>query len=99
MMTVIARYRTRPHRGDEVAHILVGHVSATRAEPGCLAFIVNRATDEPDEFILFEQYADEAAFEAHRRSAHFASNIERQVAPLLVEREWRRYEPVGPPAP
>jgi quinol monooxygenase YgiN len=97
MVTVIAHYRTRPGRGGEVAAVLVDHSAATRAEPGCLTFLAGRAQAAPEEFVLFEQYVDEAAFQAHRRSPHFDSLIEGQVAPMLVEREWRRYDVVGAP--
>ncbi len=67
------------------------HVNATRAEPGCLHFDACRSLDHPDEFTLFEKYVDEGAFEAHRRSEHFARYIERGVLPLLDERRWQRY--------
>ena len=50
----------------------------------------------PDGFVLYEQYVDEAAFEAHRQSPHFREYIEGGVVPLLAEREWHRYDLVGP---
>jgi quinol monooxygenase YgiN len=92
MLVVIARYRVRPGRGDEVAALLGPHIAATRAEPGCLAFLVNRSMDDGDRFVLYEQYADEAAFQAHRVSPHFREIIDGRVVPLLDEREWGRYD-------
>jgi quinol monooxygenase YgiN len=95
VLVVIARYRAQPGRGDEVAAILARHTPPTRAEPGCVRFLVNRSTDDGDRFVLYEQYADEAAFQAHRESAHSRENIEGGVVPLLAERTWERYELVG----
>ena len=78
-----------------MASILAHHVQATRAESGCVHFIVSRSEKEPDRFVLFEQYVDEAAFDAHRTSSHFDRYIDNGVVPLLAERTWDRYTLVG----
>lgn len=97
MLTVIAQYRTRPGAGDEVAAALEQHVAATRTEAGCVRFVVNRSVEDPDRFILYEQYTGESAFESHRQSPHFKRYIEGAVLPLLLERTWARYQLVEPP--
>ena len=94
MLLVIAQYRTKAGKGDEVASVLALHRPATVAEPGCRAFVVNRSQDDGDRFVLYEQYDDEAAFEAHRTSPHFKRYIEGQVVPLLAERSWERFSVV-----
>jgi quinol monooxygenase YgiN len=90
-VVVVAQYRTRPRHGPEVASVLAAHVRATREETGCLEFVALRQDDDPDRFVLYERYADDAAFEAHRASAHFRENITDRVAPLLAERVWSSY--------
>jgi len=92
VLVVIAQYKTRSGKGDEVAAILARHVAETRVEPGCLQFTVNRSTDDPERFVLYEQYVDEAAFELHRLSPHFERNVDQGVVPLLAERTWGRYQ-------
>jgi quinol monooxygenase YgiN len=77
-----------------VARILARHVSATRAEPGCISFSAYRDADDPDRFALHEEYANERAFQEHRQSAHFARYIEAGIVPLLRDREWRRYQEI-----
>lgn len=96
MVVVIARYLAHRGSGDEVSRLLREHVRATRAEPGCVQFLVNRSEADPDRFLLYEQYLDEAAFEDHRRSPHFKRLLEGAVVPLLSEREWDRYRLVEP---
>jgi len=91
MLVVIAQYRTKAGRGDDVAAVLALHHAATVAEPGCRAFVVNRSQDDGDRFVLYEQYDDEAAFRAHRESPHFKRYIEGRVVPLLAERSWERF--------
>jgi quinol monooxygenase YgiN len=46
-------------------------VTASRAEPGCLAFDLHRSADEPGDFFLHEIWRDEAALADHRQTPHF----------------------------
>jgi quinol monooxygenase YgiN len=91
MLVVIAQYRAKPGSGDDVAAVLALHRPRTAAEPGCRAFIVNRSREDTDRFVLYEQYDDEAAFQAHRESRHFQEYIAGRVVPLLDERSWERF--------
>ena len=91
MITVIARYRTRPEVAEEVRALLARHARASHAEPGCIAFLAHQDSEDPARFALYETYDDDAAFAAHRESDHFRVNIEQTLVPMLVEREWRVY--------
>ena len=90
---VIALYRTREESVERVRDLLARHSVTSEAEPGCRRFSVHQGMDDPTCFALYEEYDDPAAFDAHRQSAHFRNNIEGIVAPLLVERVWRRFRP------
>ncbi len=46
--------------------------AALEQEPGCLRFDVCENVDDPDRFVLYEVYADDAAWDAHPRTEHFA---------------------------
>src|SRR5215469_11437588 len=61
-------------------------VAPTRAEPGNLDYQVFRDPADPALFVLFERYADEAAFEAHKASEHFATWLAGRVLPSLADR-------------
>ena len=91
MITVIAHYRTRADKADEVRAILARHSRASNAEAGCLQFTALQDADDPARFALYESYVDDDAFAAHRRTEHFQVNIERTIVPMLEEREWRVY--------
>ena len=96
MVTVVAQYQVKAGRGSEVADALAPHIAATRAEPGCVTFVAYRANDDPDRFLLYEQYVDEDAFQAHRRTPHFVKYVEGLIVPLLERRDWQRYDEVRP---
>lgn len=44
---------------------------ASRQEPGCVTYIPHAIEGDPDTVLIYEQYRDEAAVQAHRESAHF----------------------------
>jgi Uncharacterized conserved protein len=96
MYAVLARYQVQPGRGDEVAHALRPHLLATRNEPGCLVFTANRSVDDPDSFVLYEQYKDEESFKAHVDSAHYETYVVSRVRPLLAHREVAFFTAIEP---
>jgi quinol monooxygenase YgiN len=83
---VIAQYRARAGEEDRVEEALRKMVEPTRAEPGNLDYQVFRDPGQPAVFVLYERYADEAAFDAHRASPHFTTWLSGQVLTALAER-------------
>jgi quinol monooxygenase YgiN len=51
-------------------------------EPGCRRFDVVEPREDPDALLLYEIYEDEAAFDAHLATAHYA-RFDVESAPLL----------------
>jgi (4S)-4-hydroxy-5-phosphonooxypentane-2,3-dione isomerase len=99
MYTVIAHYRTAEADARTVREVLSRHAAASSAEPGCVTFTAHQHADDPTRFVLYEAYVDEAAFDHHRTTAHFRDNIERTVAPLLLERTWTVLSIIEPQDP
>lgn len=89
-MTVIhtAHLRVRPESVDRFRRRLSGHArTSLDAEPGCLRFDLHQERDDPTLFLLCEEYADAAAYDAHRASAHYLAFRE-DVKDWVVERTW-----------
>lgn len=85
-LTVVAKLRAVKGKGDALAVLLkeqVGVILST--EPGMLVYRCHRSTTDPDLFMFYEQYADEAALDFHRNSPHFAAYRERREREGLVE--------------
>jgi quinol monooxygenase YgiN len=98
MRTLLARYRVAPGHADAVEETLqMMAVAVGRDEPGCLLYRAARSVEEPDVFVLYEEYVDEAALLAHRDTPHFREYIEGTVVPLLSSREREVLVPVTPP--
>jgi len=83
---VIARYTARNGTEDRVEAALRQMVEPTRAEPGNLGYEVFRDPAEPGVFVLFERYADEAAFADHLAADHFGTWLKGEVLPNLEAR-------------
>jgi quinol monooxygenase YgiN len=50
--------------------------ASVRVEPGVLAIYAVAEKDSPTKLRFFEVYADEAAYNSHRESAHFKKYVE-----------------------
>lgn len=91
MFVVVARWYAHEGRDDEVAALLAEMTPHAMSEPGCALYIANRSTDDPRRFLLYEQYHDEAAFQAHTETAAFADLVVGRAVPLLEQREREIY--------
>jgi quinol monooxygenase YgiN len=79
VLTVVARIRGAKGKGDALAALLAEQADAVRAaEPGCLVYRVHRSTTDPDLFLFYETYADEAALDVHRKAPHLAAYRQRR---------------------
>ena len=66
MLTITAVIRAKQGREDVVERALRAVVAEVRAnEPGTVAYVVSRSTDEPAIFTTFERFVDAAAMTRH----------------------------------
>jgi len=88
---VVARWRPRNGQTETIEAILQELAKKVRQEPGNLQFVVNKSLDDPNEFLLYEQYKDEQAFVDHQQTAHFKPLVLERAVPLLERRERHAY--------
>lgn len=87
----VVRYRVRAGSEQPARELLARLAAASAQEPGCLTFTVHRSLEDPQEFLLYERYRDQAALEAHRGSEHFNALAEQGLFALLERREPHLY--------
>lgn len=97
MYVVVARFYCQEGKEQEVEAVLRTMVPISNAEPGCVQYVVNRAVDDPRLFLLYEEYVDEAGFNAHLESAEFKEHIQGTVVPMLETRGREIFETVASP--
>jgi quinol monooxygenase YgiN len=85
-VTLIARIKAKEGSQDQLEaafHDMIKKVRA--AEPGCQAYILHKANDDPTQFVWYETYADQAAFDNHRKTDHM-KEMGQRIANLLEGR-------------
>ena len=91
-------------------HVKPEHVQtfldATRAnheasirEPGNLRFDVLRSVEDPNRFVLYEWFVDEAAAAAHKETSHYHAWREATAEVFAEPRYGVRYEGLFPASP
>jgi autoinducer 2-degrading protein len=86
------KIRIKPEHVEDFMAKLSANAKAARGEPGCRTFDVCVDPNDRSSVMLYEVYADEAAFQAHQETPHFKKYFAEAV-PLLASRErkfWRR---------
>lgn len=97
MIVLTAMYQGKAGKGDEIEAALKRMAPlVAEQEPGCAMYQVSRSHDDPDRFLLYEQYVDQAAIEAHRATPHFKEIIEDTIIPMLEQRDRAFYDLVVP---
>lgn len=86
-ITVFAKWQVKDGHIDTVLNLFSELVQKTREEEGNLFYTVHQSITEPNTFILYEAYKDEAAVAAHRASEHFKTIALAQIIPVLQNRE------------
>lgn len=83
-LTVIAHLKAKPGSEGALRDALLGIVSPTRAEAGCNAYELHVSADDSRHFIVYEQWANDAALAAHFDEEHLKSFVAK-VADIISE--------------
>jgi quinol monooxygenase YgiN len=91
---VAATYRARENEDEKIREILEIMAPLSRAEPGCLFYQAHRSPEDPRVFFLYEQYTDEAAYEARKATPHFQEHVFGYILEYLEERSVKTYSTI-----
>lgn len=70
-ITLLAHITARPGQTEAVEAGLRQLVEASRQESGCLQYDLHRQLEQPELFVMIEQWRDDAALDAHRNEPHY----------------------------
>ncbi len=85
MVVLVVSWTAKPGKEEDVARLFAKLQEESRKEPGCLLYVAQRHQNDPSRFLVYEQYADDAALEAHRTTKHFLE-IARRELPKIADR-------------
>jgi quinol monooxygenase YgiN len=86
MISFMVRIRFHQEDRAEISDILHALTAASRQEPGCVSYIPHWVQGEPCTVLIYEQYTDQKAEEAHRQSAHFKKYAVAGLYQKMLER-------------
>ena len=85
-VALIVEYTTKEGCLDAFLELLLPHAAASREEPGTLRFDVLISREGPNRLVLYELYADHAAYEFHAGTERL-KNMKAAAAELIAERK------------
>jgi quinol monooxygenase YgiN len=88
---VCAKWTAEEGKEGRLAQICEEMTEPSRAEPANLFYQAHRAPDDPRLFYLYEQYEDEAGYEAHMASEHFTRLVKEEAIPNILESREREF--------
>lgn len=80
----IAVLKARAGQREQLRQSLLALIEPTRAEPGCLDYVLFELQDEPGTFYMREAFTSAAALDIHKATPHFLAFAAR-AGELLAE--------------
>jgi quinol monooxygenase YgiN len=94
MLILAVRVTIKAGHEDEVVEPFRKLQEETRREPGCIAYFVQRSRENPQRYLVYEQYKDQAALDAHRASNHFKEYGTNGFYRFVEERQAELFDPI-----
>lgn len=92
---VVARITAQPDRVGELQALLQGLLDPTRKEPGCIRYQLLWNRSDPTDFTFVEEWADDAALDAHLLTPHVQNALAQAQSLLATAPDIRRYLMLG----
>ena len=91
---LVVRMKAKEGMEDQAVELARELAAATRAEPGCEAYVPCRDPEDQRSFLFYEQYRDKAAFEEHGATEHFQRLAVGGLFEAMESRERTFYETI-----
>ena len=88
---IVANWLANPGEGDHVAEVLTRLTPGIRQEPKVLLFHAQRSVDDPDAFLMYEQYTDPSGYDDHKATAAFQEHVVGDLLPRLKARSVQEF--------
>jgi TonB family protein len=98
-LTVMATLRAKPNCVDEVRTALLSLVAPTRAEAGCLTYVVQQSCEDAAVFGLYEVWRSKADLDAHFQKPYFQKLVARQGEVLSEPPQIRLFSAINTASP
>jgi quinol monooxygenase YgiN len=94
-LVVLASALARPGNEEELQAALREVAGPTRAQRGCVAFVLLQAADSPANIVAFERWASAADHAAHLEGEHVKRLMQRMSGILVEAPKISTYRVIG----
>jgi quinol monooxygenase YgiN len=88
---VAATWKAKEGEHERVEEVIRKMTPLSREEEANLFYQAQVSPEDPRTFFLYEQYVDEAGYEAHKATPHFQENVFGYILEYLEERSVKTY--------
>ena len=88
---VAATWKAKEGEEGRVEEVIRTMTPLSRSEEGNLFYQAQVNPEDPLTFFLYEQYTDEAAYEAHKATPHFQEHVFGYILEYLEDRSVKTY--------
>jgi quinol monooxygenase YgiN len=91
---LVAELKAKTGQEQAVKDALVAMVEPTRKEEGCLCYNLHESKDDKTQFMFYEQWASQAALDAHGKTPHMKA-MQKGIAGRLEKGGATGYQLLG----
>ena len=92
MISIVAEFKVALSGAGNFRALAEQHAHrCLEREPGCWQFDITQDHDDPEQWLFYERYQDEAALTAHIKSDYLPKFIE-ATKPYILDRKLRRFD-------
>ena len=85
-ISIVAVLTAKVGKEQQVEQILRACVQPSRAEAGCLSYVLNRCIEQAGRFVFIERWASHEAIARHRQMPHYTAMAD-ALGQLLSDRQ------------
>lgn len=85
-ISIVAVLTAKAGKEQQVEQILRACVQPSRAEDGCLSYVLNRCIEQAGRFVFVERWASHEAIALHRHMPHYTA-MANALGELLSDRQ------------
>jgi quinol monooxygenase YgiN len=84
MHIIAAQIKVKLNRRAEFLAASRAIIEGTRAEPGCISYVLHEDAHQPGSYLFYEQWRDRPAIDRHFTEPHFLA-FGQQIADLIEQ--------------
>ena len=95
MLIVAGRVAVKPERRADAIRMALDVASATREEAGCISYRFYADLEDPNVFLIFEEWQDAAALSRHFEMPHMTTFMQEMPSLVAGGADFKRYDVAG----